>query len=156
MYCTPQDVLSTHQLLNSQDFPDDDVTGFIQDAQTMIDIVLEEQYVVPLQEPAPDIVRVICKYKAAALMLSLHFSGVNYKEDTPLSVYYERMADRKLEHIIEKDLLNDKPGIVRRQPPVKESRPRMASTTPKQSGMKRTLHEFDRNSYIYDPWRRRP
>jgi phage gp36-like protein len=156
MYCTPADVLNTHKLLNDGDFTDDFVTGFITDAQTIIDTVLEEQYVVPLTDPVPDIVKVICKYKAAALMLALHFSDINYKENTPLSVYYEKLADNKLQDVIEKDLLNNKPGIVRQQPQVKESRPRMASTTPRQSGMKKILREFDRNSQIYDPWRFRP
>jgi hypothetical protein len=150
VYCTPQDVLSTHELLNSEDFSDEMVEQFIRDAQTMIDTVLKEQYVVPLQDPVPDIIRVICKYKAAALLLTLHFSGVNYREDTPLSVHYERLADRQLERVIEKDLLNGEPGVIRQQPPVRESRPRMASTTPNKSTIKRALHQFDRASR--DPW----
>lgn len=142
-YCTPGDVRALHQLLNAADFPDDQVQPYITKAQARINDRLKVHYVVPLVDSIPDIINSICADMAASLMLQNHFSGVNYREDTPLAEVYRKRAQDDLNHVIEHSTLDGLTGIVQKEPDVPEMRKRVASTTPRTSPLKGTLQQYD-------------
>lgn len=141
-YCVPGDVRALHQLINDVDFPDTSITPYINKAQARIDDRLKVHYGVPLGV-VPAIIASICADMAAALLLQHHFSGINYREDTPLAEVYRKRAQDDLEHVIEHDTLNGLPGIVLKPPDVPEMRQRVSSTTPAASPLKGTLSRFD-------------
>lgn len=142
-YCTPGDVRALHQLLDETSFPDDQVQPYINKAQARINDRLKVHWVVPLVDPIPDIIQSICADMAAALMLQNHFSGVNYREDTPLAEVYRKRADADLEHVIEHATLDGLPGIVEKPPDVPELRKRIATSTPGSSPLKGRLRDYD-------------
>jgi phage gp36-like protein len=142
-YCTPGDVRALHQLLDEMTFPDDQVQPYIDKAQARINNRLKVHYVVPLVDPIPDIIQSICADMAASLMLQNHFSGVNYREDTPLAEVYRKRADSDLNDVITNDTLNEMEGVVLKPPDVPEMRNRVATSTPGASPLKKRLTHFD-------------
>lgn len=142
-YCTPGDVRGLHQLITEEDFPDPDVLPYITKAQARINDRLKVHYVVPLVDPIPGIINSICADMAASLLLQNHFSGVNYREDTPLAEVYRKRAQDDLNHVIEHATLEGLPGIVEKPPDVPEMRKRIASNTPKVSPLQKNLTRFD-------------
>jgi hypothetical protein len=142
-YCTPGDVRALHQLLDEVTFPDDQVQPYITKAQARINDRLKVHYVVPLVAPIPDIINSICADMAASMMLKFHFSGVNYKEDTPLAEVYRKQAQDDLDHVIENDTLNGLEGVVQKPPDMPEMRKRIATTTSAPSPLKCTMQRYD-------------
>ncbi|NOV01350.1 phage protein Gp36 family protein [Paenibacillus planticolens] len=154
-YCTPQDVRDLHQLISDTDFLDEDVERYIAKAEIRINDKLRPQYKVPLVEPIPGIIQSICADMAGALICQHHFSGINYREDTPLAEVYRKRADSDLNHVLDASTLNGLPGIVEQAPNAPEMRKRIATTTPKQSPLEGHLQRFNNatHSPISRNWR---
>ncbi|MFB6364475.1 phage protein Gp36 family protein [Paenibacillus elgii] len=144
MYCTPQNVRDLHQLLSEADFADDYIQKYITKAEARINDKLRPQYVVPLVDPIPDVVQSICADMAGAFLCQHHFSGVNYREDTPLADVLWKRANEDLDYVLEHSTLNGLPGVVEQPPNVPESRRRVATTTPNPSPLTGRLQQFDR------------
>jgi hypothetical protein len=142
-YCVPQDVRDLHQLITVTDFDDPYVQKYINKAVARINDHLKPFYVVPLTGTIPDIITSITADMAAAFLCQHHFSGINYREDTPLAEVFRKRAEADLIHCTEHATLDDLPGIVKQEPDVPEMRQRFASSTPKPSPLKKRLERFD-------------
>ncbi len=143
-YCVPSDVIALNKLFITPAFTNDYVQTFINKAVARLDNLLQPHYVVPLADPVPPIINSIAADMAAALLCQTHFSGTNYKEDTPLAEIYRKRAESDLEHVLGNSTLDDFPNVVKRQPDVPEMRKRIASTTPHPNQhMQRRMREFN-------------
>ncbi|MEC0231291.1 phage protein Gp36 family protein [Paenibacillus alba] len=151
-YCSPQDVRDLHQLITEGDFPDADVQKYIIKAESRINDKLRVRYVVPFTQ-VPDIVFSICADMAASMLCQHHFSGVNYREDTPLAEVFRKRADDDLNYVIDNNTLDGLPGVVKHEPNVAERRKPVATTTPNPSPLKGTLREFDCATRNVRGWR---
>jgi predicted metal-dependent hydrolase len=129
-YCEPGDVRALNKLFTPQSFDDTYIQQFIDKAVARLNNQIQPHYVVPLADPVPPIINSIAADMAAALVCQTHFSGTNYKEDTPLAEIYRKRAESDLEFMLENSTLDDYLNVVKRQPDVPEMRKKIASTTP--------------------------
>lgn len=142
-YCLPQDVRDLHQLFIEEDFEDDYVQTYITKATDRMNNRIQPHYVVPLPDPVPGIIKSICADMAASLLCQHHFSGINYREDTPLAEVFRKRAEADLEFTLEHATIDGLPGIVKHQPDMPEMRKKIATTTPNQSPLKRRMERYD-------------
>lgn len=144
-YCVPTDVTSLNKLFQTTAFPDTYVQTFIDKAVPRLNNLLQPHYIVPLPDPVPPIINSIAADMAACLLCQTHFSGVNYKEDTPMAEVYRKRSEADLEHVLEHSSLDDYPNVTKREPDVPEMRQKVASTTPHPSQfMTARRNQFDR------------
>lgn len=141
-YCTPTDVRNLHQLFTATDFSDDYISTFITKAEARLDNRLSPHYQVPFNQ-VPAIITSICADMAGALLCEHHFSGINYRENTPLGEVYRKRAESDLTFAIDNATIDELPGVVRKQPDLPEMRLKVASTTPNKSPMQRRLERFE-------------
>lgn len=143
-YCVPDDVRGLNKLFQTPSFTDDYVGGFITKAVARLNNELQPHYVIPLPDPVPPIINSIATDMAASVLCQTHFSGTNYRENTPLAELYRKRAESDLQLVLEHSTLDDYANVVKRQPDVPEMRKRVASTTPHANRhMERRMREFD-------------
>ncbi|KLU66308.1 hypothetical protein DEAC_c17070 [Desulfosporosinus acididurans] len=131
-YCVPSDVTALNKLFQASPtiFTDSYVQTFIDKAVARLNNLLQPHYVVPLEDPVPPIINSIAADMAAALLCQTHFSGVNYRENTPMAEVYRKRAESDLEYVLENSTLDDFENVVKQQPDAPEMRRAIASTTP--------------------------
>jgi hypothetical protein len=129
-YCEPSDVIALNKLFQTPTFTPDYVQVFIDKAVARLENQLQPHYLVPLPDPVPPIINSIAADMAACLICQTHFSGTNYREDTPMAEVYRKRAEADLTHVLDNSTLDDYTNVVKRQPDVPEMRKRVASTTP--------------------------
>lgn len=143
-YCQPSDVTALNKLFQTPTFTDAYVQTFIDKAVARLNNLLQPHYVVPLVDPVPPIINSIAADMAASLLCQTHFSGVNYKEDTPMAEIYRKRADTDLRYVLENSTLDDFDNVIKQQPDVPEMRRKVASTTPHPNRrMQNRLREFN-------------
>jgi len=143
-YCQPQDVRNLHQLFTATDFPDASVQVYIAKATTRMNNLIQPFYAVPLSDPVPDIVASIAADMAASLLCQTYFSGINYREDTPLAEVFRKRAEADLDHMLEHATIDGLPGVVKHQPDVPEMRKKVASSTSGQlSPVQKRMTQFN-------------
>jgi len=143
-YCQPSDVRALHKLITEKDFPDIVVQTFVDKATARLNNLIQPYYQVPLVDPVPDIITSVTADMAASFLLQNHFSGINYRENTPLAEVFRKRAEADLAHMLEHATIDGWPGVVKHEPDVPEMRPRFASSTPGQSHLKHRLKQFER------------
>ncbi|WP_088185837.1 phage protein Gp36 family protein [Desulfosporosinus sp. FKA] len=143
-YCLPSDVTALNKLFQTTTFTDAYVQTFINKAVARLNNLLQPHYVIPLADPVPPIINSIVADMAASLLCQTHFSGVNYRENTPMAEVYRKRAESDLEHVLTNSTLDDFENVVKQQPDVPEMRRAVASTTPHQNQhMKGRLKRFN-------------
>jgi hypothetical protein len=143
-YCTPKDLQDSYKPIeeDQETFSPDYLSRFIERAQTRIDNKLRPHYKVPLTQ-VPAIIKEIAVDWALALVCEQHFSGIMYREETPLAAVFRKRAEDELEDVLQYATIDGLPGVVKHVPDVPEMRKRVATTTPGTSPLQGRLRAFD-------------
>ncbi len=130
MYCTPDDVRESSELLQEVTiFPDEKISPWIIKAQGRIDAVLRARYVVPLAEPVPEIIKSITQDMAAGFCISNTFSNQMGQEQINLSNQFLKRADADLARVVNDMQLDGITGVKLATIPGAGTAPAISSTT---------------------------
>lgn len=143
MYTTEKLVLEKSRLENERFEDGFDITSFIKEAQSRIDVKLRKRYKVPLVEPIPGIIESIATNFAAGFVIERDYSNRPEKNEPYLAEVLIRRAEDDLADVIELKLLDGMPGIEYAEVPGKAfGSCTLRSTTPIPSEMDMALAKW--------------